>query len=255
MLKVGIFGATGRVGRLLIEEILNSNHLNLSSIYVRNELQYSLPSSTMVTRDFEVFLQSSDVIVDFSSPEATKALLEVALGNPTPLVIGTTGLSNDTHHLIEEASHTMPILYATNMSKGLAVLNKVVSLVAQTLKESDIEICEIHHRHKKDAPSGTALTLAQTCANARGLNLDKVRVSGRNGVIGERSSNEIGVMSLRGGDVCGRHSVGFYLDGEYLEFTHNATSRLTFAKGALDMASWIVQQESGLYSIQDALAL
>lgn len=255
MLKVGIFGATGRVGRLLIEEILNHSQFTLSSVYVRNELQYSLPSSTMVTRDFHIFLESSDVIIDFSSPEATKALLEAAITSPTPLVIGTTGLDNDIHHLIEESSHTMPILYATNMSKGIAVLNKIVSLVAQTLKESNIEICEIHHRHKKDAPSGTALTLAQTCANARGLNLDKVRISGRNGMIGERSEDEIAVMSLRGGDVCGRHSVGFYLDGEYLELTHNATSRLTFAKGALDMAHWITKQKNGLYSIQDALAL
>ncbi|MCH5312774.1 MAG: 4-hydroxy-tetrahydrodipicolinate reductase [Helicobacter sp.] len=255
MLKVGIFGATGRVGRLLIEEILNRSHFTLSSVYVRNELQYSLPSSTMVTQDFQVFLQSSDVIIDFSSPEATKALLEVAIHFPTPLVIGTTGLDDDTHHLLEEASHTSPILYATNMSRGIAVLNKIVSLVSSALKESDIEICEIHHRYKKDAPSGTALTLAQTCANARGLKLSDVRVSGRNGNIGERGKSEIGVMSLRGGDVCGRHSVGFYLDGEYLELTHNATSRLTFVKGALDMASWIVRQKSGLYSIQDALSL
>lgn len=255
MLKVGIFGATGRIGRLLIEEILNHNHLILSSVYVRNELQYSLPSSTLITRDFHIFLQSSDVIIDFSSPEATRALLEVALHYPKPLVIGTTGLDNDTYHLLEEASHTMPILYATNMSKGVAMLNKIVALVASALKESDIEICELHHRHKKDAPSGTALSLAQTCANARGLKLDDVRISGRNGMIGARKEQEIAVMSLRGGDVCGRHSVGFYLDGEYLELTHNATSRLTFAKGALDMASWIVNKQNGLYSIQDALML
>ena len=110
MLKVGIFGATGRVGKLLIEEILNHTHFNLSSVYVRNELQYSLPSSTMVTKDFEIFLQASDVIIDFSSPEATKALLEVALSYPKPLVIGTTGLDNDIQHLLENASHTMPIL-------------------------------------------------------------------------------------------------------------------------------------------------
>lgn len=255
MLKVGIFGATGRVGKLLIEEILNSNKSVLSSVYVRKELQYSLPSGTMITRDFQVFLESSDVIIDFSSPEATKALLEVAITSPTPLVIGTTGLDNDTYHLLEEVSHTMPILYATNMSRGVAVLNKVVSLVAKTLKESDIEICEMHHRYKKDSPSGTALSLAQTCANARNLKLSDVRISGRNGMIGERGENEIAVMSLRGGDICGRHTVGFYLDGEYLEFTHNATSRSTFAKGALDMAHWLTKKQNGLYGIDDALAL
>lgn len=255
MIKVGIFGATGRVGRLLIEEILNSSHFHLSSVYVRNELQYSLPASTMVTRDFEVFLQSSDVIVDFSSSEATRALLQVALNFPKPLVIGTTGLDNDTHHLLQQASESMPILYATNMSRGVAMLNKIATLVATTLKESDIEICEIHHRYKKDSPSGTALTLAQSCARARHLDLSKVRISGRNGNIGERKQDEIAVMSLRGGDVAGRHTVGFYLDGEYLEFTHNATSRVTFAKGALDAAHWLVGQKEGLYSIEDALEL
>ena len=136
MLKVGIFGATGRVGRLLIEEILNHNRLNLSSVYVRNELQYSLPSSTMVTKDFKIFLESSDVIIDFSSASATKALLEVALHCPTPLVIGTTGLDDDTKHLLENTSTKMPILYATNMSKGVAMLNKIAALVSSTLKES-----------------------------------------------------------------------------------------------------------------------
>lgn len=254
-IKVGIFGATGRVGRLLLEEILNHTHFHLSSVYVRNELQYSLPSSTMVTKDYEVFLQSSDVIIDFSSAEATKALLEVALKNPKPLVIGTTGLDSDTKHLLAEAAKSMPILYSSNMSKGVAVLNKLVALVSATLKESDIEIHEIHHRHKKDSPSGTALSLAESCAKARNLKLDEVRISGRDGNIGERGRSEIAVMSLRGGDVAGRHTIGFYLDGEYLELTHNATSRLTFAKGAIDMAAWIIKQESGLYGIDDALKL
>lgn len=255
MLKVGIFGATGRVGRLLIKEILNHDRLNLSSVYVRNELQYSLPSSTMVTKDFKIFLESSDVIIDFSSAAATKALLEVALHSPTPLVIGTTGLDDDTKHLLENAAERMPILYATNMSKGVAMLSKIAALVSSTLKESDIEICEIHHKHKKDAPSGTALSLAESCAKARNLSLENVQVSGRCGMIGERKKDEIAVMSLRGGDVAGRHTIGFYLDGEYLELTHNATSRLTFAKGAIDMAEWIVKQKNGLYGIQDALKL
>ena len=255
MPKIGIFGATGRVGRLLIEEILNNKHFTLSSVYVRNELHYSLPSSTMVTDSFEVLLESSDVVIDFSSPQATKALLEEALVVPKPIVIGTTGLDSDTSHLIQEASKKMPILYATNMSRGVAILNKISATVASILKESDIEICEIHHRHKKDSPSGTALTLAQNCAKARGVNLDNARISGRDGNIGARSKEEIAVMSLRGGDVVGRHTVGFYLDGEYLELTHNATSRLTFAKGALDMAIWLEHKKNGLYGINDALGL
>lgn len=256
MLKVGVFGATGRVGKMLIEEILNHHkHFTLSSVYVRNELHYSLPSSTMVTDSLEVLLQSSDVVIDFSSPQATKSLLEEALLQPKPIVIGTTGLDASVYHLIEEASCKMPILYATNMSRGVAILNKIAASVASILEESDIEISEIHHRYKKDSPSGTALTLAKSCAKARGLNLDNIRISGRDGNIGARSKEEIAVMSLRGGDVVGRHTVGFYLDGEYLELTHNATSRLTFAKGALEVASWLAHQKNGLYSIEDALGL
>lgn len=255
MIKTGVFGATGRVGRLLIEEILNSKNLSLSSVYVRNELHYSLPSSTMVTDSLSILLESSDIIIDFSSPEATNALLQEALKNPKPIVIGTTGLDSHTHHLISEVAKHAPMLYATNTSLGIAVLNKISSIVAQTLKESDIEICELHHHHKKDSPSGTALTLANTCAKARGLNLDKVRISGRDGNIGARQKDEIAVMSLRGGDVAGRHTIGFYLDGEYLELSHTATSRLTFAKGAINIAQWLIKQPNGLYSVNDALNL
>lgn len=256
ILKVGIFGATGRVGKLLIESLSKDTEAMLSCVYVRNELQYSIPESVLVTNSIEVFLQSSDVIIDFSSPEATIALLECAmLHAPTPLVIGTTGLDKSQKALIKKASLKMPILYASNMSRGIAVLNKIASLVSSTLRESDIEIVEIHHRYKKDSPSGTALSLANSCAKARNLDIDKVRVSGRDGMIGERSDDEIAVMSLRGGDVVGRHTIGFYLDGEFIELTHNATSRLTFAKGAISAGKWLVNQPNALFGIEDALQL
>jgi 4-hydroxy-tetrahydrodipicolinate reductase len=141
------------------------------------------------------------------------------------------------------------------MSLGVAVLNKIVSLVSSSLENFDIEIVEQHHRYKKDAPSGTALTLAKSAADARGLDIDKVRVSGRNGDIGERKKDEIAVMALRGGDIVGRHTVGFYNDGEFLELNHTATSRDTFAKGAIKAAKWVVKQDKGLYSINDCLGL
>lgn len=254
MLGIGIFGATGRIGKLLIEALQKDKEANLSCVYVRNELQYSIPQGVLVTNDISVFLESSDLIIDFSSPEATKLLLDTAIDKvQRPIVIGTTGLDKMQQDLMIVASQKMPILYASNMSKGIVVLNKLVQIVSSTLKDSDIEIVEVHHREKKDSPSGTALRLAKTCAEARELDVNKVRISGRDGMIGKRSKDEIAVMALRGGDVVGRHSVGFYLDGEYIELIHNATSRMTFANGAIDVGKWLVKQKNGLYSIEDAL--
>lgn len=256
MNRIGVFGATGRVGKLLVELLGSDENAKLSSVFVRKELDFSMPPGALVTNDYKTFLEGCDVVIDFSLPDATAALLETAMqGHPKPLVIGTTGL--DAHHfnLIHEASRQMPVLYATNMSLGVAILNKMVHTAAKALTDFDIEIVEMHHRHKKDSPSGTALTLAESCAKARGVELDEVRVSGRNGNIGERKSEEIAVMSLRGGDIAGKHTVGFYSEGEYLEFVHTATSRMTFAKGALRAAKWLAKQESGLYGISDALGI
>lgn len=249
MIKIGIFGATGRVGKLLIDEIQAHKDATLASVYVRHELHYNIPSNTLITSDMSAFLESSEVIIDFSSAEATRNLLEHAKKCPTTLVIGTTGLQEFDMRLLEECSMQMPILYATNMSEGVAMLNKLVSLLSSKLRNYDIEITEIHHRHKKDAPSGTALTLAKTAAMSRNLDNSVFRFGREGDVL--REKDEIGVLSLRGGDVVGRHVVGFYSDGEYLELTHNATSRVTFAKGALRAALWLVKQKNGLYSMQD----
>lgn len=255
MIKVGIFGA-GRIGRLLVDALYDDDSVKLSSIFVRNELQYSVPNGVLVTNDIKIFLESSDLIIDFSSPDATQILLDCAIDEcAKPIVIGTTGLNTMQNELLNAASQKMPILYASNMSRGVVVLNNIAEIVASALKESDIEIVEIHHRYKKDSPSGTALTLADNVAKVRGLSLDKVRISGRDGAIGARSKDEIAVMSLRGGDVVGRHSIGFYMDGEYIELTHNATSRMTFAKGAINVGKWLVNQPNGLYNIKDALKL
>lgn len=250
-MKVGVFGATGRVGKLLLEEITRDETLKLGSVFVRKELDFSLPQGTFVTNDIDSFIQNCDIIIDFSLPEATRSLLNALASQSKPIVCGTTGLEDITLREIEKLSKNMPILYATNMSQGIAMLGKVATMLSSTLKEADIEISEIHHRYKKDAPSGTAMTLGQKCAKARGLELSKIRVSGRDGNIGERSKDEIAIMSLRGGDVAGRHTVGFYMDGEYIEITHNATSRLTFAKGALRAAKWLIHQKNGLYEIED----
>lgn len=255
MAKVGILGSTGRMGQHLIKNVQETEGLELSVLHVFDELKIAVPESILITNNMQVFLENCDVVIDFSAPVATQDLLESALNNPTPLVIATTGFTPHQQNLLSEASKEMPILYASNMSAGIALLKQLVEQVSATLRDFDIEIVEQHHRHKVDAPSGTALTLGEFAAKGRGLDLDDVRISGRDGQIGARTKDEIAVMALRGGDIVGRHTVGFYNDGEFLELNHTATSRETFSKGAIRAASWLVNQKSGLYSINDCLGL
>ena len=256
MADFGIYGATGRVGKLLSEQLVKNNEHQLAGVYVRKELDFSLPAQTLVTNDVATFLKSCDIAIDFPSPAGTELLLETAMAQcPMPLVIGTTGLEAHQQNLMKQAAEKMPILYATNMSLGVALLNKLVYMAAKALPDFDIEIVEMHHKHKKDAPSGTALTLATTAAKGRELDLDKARVSGRNGQIGERAADEIGVMALRGGDIVGEHTVGYYGEGEYIRLSHTATSRATFAVGAIKAGRWLMEQPNGLYSIQDYFQL
>lgn len=254
MVKVGIYGASGRVGKLLCSIVEESEGMELSSVYFKGEnCGYS---EALISKNAEEFLGKCDVAIDFTSPEGTEELLEAAEKNPTPLVIGTTGLNTHQQNLLKDVARSMPILYATNMSLGVALLNSLVKTASEKLREFDIEIVEMHHRHKKDAPSGTALTLAEYAAAGRGLDLDSVRVSGRDGNIGARTKDEIAVMALRGGDIVGEHTVGFYNDGEFLRLSHTATSRDTFAKGAVKAAMWLsAQEKSGLYKIQDCLGI
>ncbi|CRF46307.1 4-hydroxy-tetrahydrodipicolinate reductase [Helicobacter heilmannii] len=251
VLQVGISGASGKVGGLLAKEIQKHPHLALSSIFLRQNLSLQLaqilPQETFVTNDVEQFLAHCQLVIDFSSPKALDTLLSALLQTPLPLVCGTTGLQEQ-WQVLAELSQKVPVLYASNMSLGVAVLNEVVGAVAKNLEHADIEITEIHHRFKKDAPSGTALTLGQTCAYARGVDFKEVCQEHREGA---RKEGEIGFTSLRAGDVVGRHTVGFYLDGEYLELSHTATDRNIFAKGALEAAKWLFAQKPGLYNIQD----
>ena len=253
--RVGVVGSTGRVGNLLIDSLLHDSELPLSAVHVFDELKRDLPSDVLVTNSMKVLLENCDIVIDFSAPIATQALCEAAIENPTSLVIATTGFTEHQNNLMMEASKQMPVLYASNMSAGIALLKQLVEKVSQTLQDFDIEIVEQHHKHKVDAPSGTALTLGEFAAKGRGLDLDKVRVSGRDGQIGARTKDEIAVMAIRGGDIVGRHTVGFYNDGEFLELNHTATSRETFSKGAIRAAKWLVSQESGFYSINDCLGI
>ena len=254
-MKIGVHGSTGKMGQLIIENIKNDTDIKSCTLHAIEEFSFPIPENSLVTDSYEELFENSDIIIDFTIAFATETLLEAALENPKPLVIGTTGLTPHQKNLLDEASKMMPVLYSTNMSLGVAVLNKLVSLASSALKDFDIEIVEQHHRYKKDAPSGTAMTLGENAAVARGLNLEDVRVSGRNGLIGERSKDEIAIMALRGGDIVGRHTVGFYNDGEFIELNHTATSRNTFAKGALRAAKWLANQKNGLYSINDCLGI
>lgn len=268
MIKIGICGSLGRMGQEIKQCLESEAHKDTAQDKGGAQSKDSTAQSKASDENAAVLgfaydkggdlgelFKNSSVIIDFSALSATKALLDFALNAPKPLVIGTTGLDESTYALIKKASEKMPVFYATNMSLGVAVLNLLAKQAATLLKGFDIELVEMHHRHKKDAPSGTAMTLAQTLAKARNLDLNKVRVSGRDGLIGERKKDEIAVMSLRGGDIVGKHTVGFYENGEFLELSHTATSRATFAKGAVTVAKWLVSQKNGLYSMNDFLGM
>ena len=243
------------MGRMIIECLKNEPGAKLSAAYTIEPLDFALPDGVILTDKFDELFANCDVVIDFTIKEGTINLLNYARTDPKPLVIGTTGLGEDGANLLKLASAAMPILYATNMSLGVAVLNRLAALASKALREFDAEIVEQHHRHKKDAPSGTALTLGERVAAARGLNLKDVLVTGRDGLVGARSKDEIAILAVRGGDVVGRHTVGFYNDGEFIELNHTATSRATFAKGAIKAAIWIAGQQSGLYGIDDCLGL
>ena len=243
------------MGRMIIECLKNEPGAKLSAAYTIEPLDFALPQGVILTDKFDELFANCDVVIDFTIKDGAINLLNYARTDPKPLVVGTTGLGEDGANLLKLASAAMPILYATNMSLGVAVLNRLAALASKALREFDAEIVEQHHRHKKDAPSGTALTLGERVAAARGLNLKDVLVTGRDGMVGARSKDEIAILAVRGGDVVGRHTVGFYNEGEFIELNHTATSRATFAKGAIKAAIWVAGRESGLYGIDDCLGL
>ncbi len=209
-----------------------------------------------ITTDAAIALTRDRVLVEFSVPEATLAHLRLAAANGARAVIGTTGLSQAQRQEIAGLATRVPIMLASNMSVGVTVALKILPLMARALgEEYDVEISEIHHRFKKDAPSGTAVGMAEVVAAALGRDLAEVAVHGRQGLPGERTRKEIGVHALRSGDVVGEHTVSFGSLGERLELTHRAHTRDTFARGALRAVRWIVDRPPGLYSMADVLGL
>jgi 4-hydroxy-tetrahydrodipicolinate reductase len=197
-----------------------------------------------------------DVIINFSSPQASIESLEFAKEAGLAIVIGTTGLNSDQMSKVKELSKSVRCVYAPNMSVGVNVMFRVVQEVAQVLgPEYDIEILEAHHRLKKDSPSGTAVKLGELIANAIGRDFGKVGIYGRKGMVGERTKDEIGMQVIRAGDIVGEHTVLFGGVGERLEIIHRAHSRDNFARGAVRAALWVVNQPNGLYDMQDVLGL
>jgi len=210
----------------------------------------------LVTHDAGTALAAAEVWVDFTAPEAAAHAAEQAAAHKVALVIGTTGLSDAHRAAIERASKQVPIVASSNMSVGVNVLTKLLSEAARVLGPGyDVEIVEWHHRQKKDAPSGTAIMMAQALAAASGHNLKRDAVYGRQGQIGARGEREIGVLAVRGGDVVGDHTAYFLGVGERIELTHRATSRETFARGAVRAALWVKDRPPGLYDMQDVLGM
>lgn len=206
--------------------------------------------------DLKGIISKGDVVIDFSAHSATPAITELCATHKKAIVVGTTGHSEPEKAAIRRFQSVVPMVWASNFSTGVNTLFWLTRKAAEILGPAfDIEIIEMHHRLKKDAPSGTASTLGEILAEVRKLELGKAARHGREGIVGERTSSEIGIHSIRGGDVVGDHTVIFANNGERLELTHKASSRETFANGALRAALWVVTQKPGIYNMQDVLGL
>lgn len=237
--RVGVFGASGRIGRLLVDLLVSQG--DLSSIYTRTRV-VQIPN-VIATSDILEFISACEIVIDFSLPEGTKALADALKKSPRPFVCGVTGLEDI--GFLRDLSVHMPVLFDRNMSLGIATLCEIVKFAAKNLTGFDIEILEMHHRFKKDAPSGTALKLFDAMSSVQN-NLSYIQRGNS-----KREAGEVNISSLRGGDVAGRHMVGFYADGEFLELKHEATSPITFAKGAIRAAKWLESRSPGFYSMSD----
>lgn len=266
MIKIAVAGAAGRMGSRITVLSKEYPELKLTGAFEKkghNAIGKDIgtivgigETGIKLSGSLEDIIDNADVIIDFTTPGSTKENLKVASGKGKAMVIGTTGLSKDDMKEIETLTKKIPCVMASNMSTGVNLLLKVLRDVARVLgDEYDIEIIEAHHRLKKDAPSGTALKMAQVIADAANRNLDEVAVYARKGMIGERTRKEIGIQTIRAGDIVGEHTVLFGGLGERIEITHKASSRDTFARGALRAALWISGKPAGLYDMQDVLGL
>ncbi len=265
MLKIAVAGATGRMGRMLIETIDAADGVQLSGALdvVGSPMQgrdagemLGIQTGVMVTADLTTGLQDADVLIDFTRPEGTLEHLQACVVRGVKMVIGTTGFDAMGKAAIAQAAQQIAIVFAPNMSVGVNATFKILEIAARILNDGyDIEIIEAHHRHKVDAPSGTALRMGEVVAQALGRDLKQVAVYGREGVTGERKSDTIGFATIRGGDVVGDHTVLFAGIGERIEITHKSSSRVTYAHGSVRAARFLAGQPRGLFDMQDVLGL
>lgn len=265
-IKIVVNGASGKMGRQVIQCALADGGFQLVGA-VEKVSQTDIgkdagekagvgPVGVKIVSDLEQVIKNAEVVIDFTAPESSLAVLDAAYRHKVGLVVGTTGFSEAEDLEFEKKAQAIACVKAPNMSIGVNLLFKLVEEAAKVLKEGyDIEIVEAHHRLKKDAPSGTAKGIVKAISRALGRNVDQNLVSGRSGMVGERRPQEIGVLAVRGGDIVGDHTVMFAGQGERLELVHRAHSRETFAVGALKAARFVVKAKPGLYSMQDVLGI
>lgn len=265
-LKIAIAGAGGRMGRQLITAVSQTDDVILGAAFERSgssligsdagELAGIGKLGVKITDNLEQAKDQFDLLIDFTRPEGTLTHLAFCVAHQKKMVIGTTGFDQAGKMAIEQAAEKIGIVFASNYSVGVNLVFKLLEKAAKVMGDyCDIEIIEAHHRHKVDAPSGTALSMGEHIAKTLGRDLKTHGVFAREGITGERKSDEIGFATIRAGDVVGEHTVWFADEGERVEISHKASSRMTFAKGAVRAAKWLTDKPTGLYDMTDVLAL
>ena len=265
-INVAVIGAGGRMGRMLIEAVQNNPQTMLKAAIERQgsslvgadagEVAAVGCLDVQIVDDLQAVISDIDVLIDFSLPDATEKNMQICAEHGVAMVIGTTGFNEQQEQVLAKASEQIAIVYAGNYSTGVNLSLKLLGMAAKAFgNDADVEVIEAHHKHKIDAPSGTAYMMAEAVAEARGQNLKDVAVYGREGQTGEREAGTIGIHAIRGGEIIGDHTVMFIADGEVVEITHRARARMTFAAGAVRAATWIIKQEVGQYNMQDVLGL
>ncbi|GBG01197.1 4-hydroxy-tetrahydrodipicolinate reductase [Azospira sp. I13] len=264
-LRIAVAGASGRMGRMLIEATLKDGEVVLGAAFDRPGSPVvgksagdlvGLPSEVVVLDSAEAALKQADCLIDFTRPEGTLEHLALCRKLGVALIIGTTGFDEAGKAAIREAAQDIPVVFAPNMAVGVNLVFKLLDVAARILNQGyDIEIVEAHHKHKIDAPSGTALRMGEVVANALGRDLKECAIYGREGVTGERDPSTIGFATVRGGDIVGDHNVMFCGTGERVEIAHKAGSRMPYALGSLRAARFLAGKKNGLFDMQDVLGL
>lgn len=265
MMKIAIAGASGRMGRMLIETVLAADDAELVGALDREGSPalgidagafLGRDTGVKITSDLDAALANAEYLIDFTRPEGTLAHLAAAEKHGVKMIVGTTGFSEEDKALLAKGAERVAVVFAPNMSVGVNATFKLLEIAAKILNTGyDIEIIEAHHRHKVDAPSGTALRMGEVVAEALGRDLKECAIYGREGVTGERDPSTIGFATVRGGDIVGDHTVLFAGIGERIEITHKSSSRLSYAQGSLRAARFLAQHKTGLFDMQDVLGL